>query len=744
MSSGGDLSGFSMLDLFRQEVAAQAAILTEGLLAIERQDGVPARLEALMRAAHSVKGAARIVSLEAGVRVAHALEDCFVAAQRGEWTIGSAQADVLLQGVDFLGRLAEGDAAPPDAVLAGLAGLRQGASPASPPASVAPAPTPPRAEPPRAAAPAAPPAEHRAEPAEQSVRVAALRLNRLLGMIGESLVHTRWMEPFAGSLVRLAGEQAEVCRRLEALASGAASGEAALAADVGAELAQAPEACRRAAVERAAEFDGWSRRSVELAERLYREAVGSRMRPFSDAVQGLPRMARDLARQLGKQARLLIQGEATQVDREILEKLEAPLAHLIRNALDHGVESPAERQAAGKAPEATVTVEARHRAGMLEIVVADDGRGVELERLRRQVVQRGSATAEMAAGFSEEELLEFLFLPGLSTAERVTEVSGRGVGLDIVRSLAQELGGSSRVETLAGAGTRVHLRLPVTLSVQRCLLVEVAGEPLAIPLMRIDQVVVAEASRLERLEGRPFLPLGGRNVGLAEAREVLALESAAPGHPADAWPVVVVSGTAGAYGFVADRFLGEQKLVVRPLDARLGKVAGVSAVSVMEDGSPVLILDTEDLLRLIQRIVEEGGLRAASRAPAAEERPRRRLLVVDDSITVREVERRLLEQHGYAVDAAVDGMDAWNNLRGGAYDLVVSDVDMPRLSGIELVRRIRQDARLSGVPVIIVSYKDRDEDRMQGLDAGANAYLTKSSFHDASLVKAVVDLIGEP
>jgi two-component system sensor histidine kinase and response regulator WspE len=454
-------------------------------------------------------------------------------------------------------------------------------------------------------------------------------------------------------------------------------------------------------------------------------------------------MVRDLARQLNKQARLEIQGQQTGVDREILDRLEAPLTHLLRNGLDHGLETPAERQAAGKPAEGLLTLTARHHSGQLHVTVADDGRGIDLERLRAQVTARELISAELAARLSEPELLEFLFLPGFSTANAVTELSGRGVGLDVVRSFTQSVGGLVRVENRPGAGLLFHLQLPITLSVVRALLVEVGGEPLAIPLARIHQLASTNRDAIRTLEGRWYLTVDQANIGLVDARELLELPSPRP-RPAQ-WPVVILGDRIRGYGLVVDRLLGESKLVVRHLDAQLGKVRDVASVSLLNDGSPVLILDPEDLIRSIENQLAGGRLKHFQSTPtAAPVKKPKRILVAEDSLTVRELERKLLVQRGYLVDVAVDGMEAWNDARLGHYDLIISDVDMPRLNGIDLVRNLKRDPRLSPTPIIIVSYKDRDEDRLRGLEAGANHYLAKSSFHDDSFLTTVTDLIGEP
>jgi two-component system, chemotaxis family, sensor histidine kinase and response regulator WspE len=277
----------------------------------------------------------------------------------------------------------------------------------------------------------------------------------------------------------------------------------------------------------------------------------------------------------------------------------------------------------------------------------------------------------------------------------------------------------------------------------RALLVRIAGEPYAFPLNRIDRIARLVDDDLRVLEGRRHFTMDDQPVGLVEAAQVLDLP---PAERAGEMPVVVVSDRSHRFGVIVEEFLGERDLEVRPLDPRLGKVPDINSASVLEDGVPVLIIDVEDLVRSIDNLLGGRRLRSIATATTASDAPRgpKRVLVVDDSITVRELERQLLEARGYAVDVAVDGLDGWNAVRGGQYQLVISDVDMPRMDGIELVRSIKGDPRLQSLPVVIVSYKEREEDRMRGLDAGADAYLTKSSFHDQTLLDTVADLIGDP
>ena len=284
--------------------------------------------------------------------------------------------------------------------------------------------------------------------------------------------------------------------------------------------------------------------------------------PLANGVRGFPRLVRDVSRQLGKQVKFEVVGETTGVDRDILDGLEAPLNHLIRNALDHGLEMPEERRAAGKNPAGTIRLEARHRAGMLQIILGDDGRGIDLDRLRVTVVEKGLTTAPVVSRLSEAELLDFLFLPGFSTKEEVTEISGRGIGLDVVQSMVQAVRGSVRVSSQLGKGTRFILQLPLTVSVIRALLAEIAGEPFAFPLNRIDRILMLDRHDIRDLEGKPHMLLDDQPVGLVEAAQVLELPAAPREN--SRLPVVVASDRSHRFGVVVDRFLGERDLRVAP------------------------------------------------------------------------------------------------------------------------------------------------------------------------------------
>jgi two-component system, chemotaxis family, sensor histidine kinase and response regulator WspE len=781
----------SMLDLFQGEVDLHAQNLNNGLLDLEWNPTDSERLDGLMRASHSIKGAARIVKVEPAVSLAHAMEDLFVAAKEGQLTISSAVIDLLLRCTDTLtnlGRAAPSGvkddvavaAAPVPELLSAINEARQGTYTATldQPASAIPAPgglvstlsPAPATEPPGgpSAAPASlssapaslvpsPPAALEPRPVEparsaprpdaegETVRVSATNLSAMLELAGEALVRGRMLSAFGEAKQRLKQRLLAVTPALDQLQQHLEVADD----DEGNRLLSAVKGelkrTRLELADQTADFNQFALEYERLAGKLHQETITSRMQPFSDITQGFRRMVRDITRQQGKQARLTVKGKQVKVDRDILTRIEAPITHLLRNALDHGLEAPQDRVAAGKAEQGQLGLEARHKAGLLQISVSDDGRGIDRERLRAKIVAEELIDAELADILTDEELYEFIFLPGFTTAEQLTEISGRGVGMDVVHRVIHEVGGSVRVLSKEGEGTQINLMLPVTLSVIRALTVEIADEVYACRLAQIDRCLKIPCDTVEHLQTEDQLRVlyGGKKLPLINATKVLNLQR--PPREVDDLSVIVASVRNNSFGIIVDRFLGEQDLVVRPLDPRLKQIQSVNAVAIGEDGAPLLLLDVEDMITAIDADISgaRSGMWRISELTQAAAADKARILVVDDSVTVREEERKILEGHGYAVEVAVDGLDGWGALSLGSYDLVITDVDMPRLNGVELVQRIRASEKLAKLPVIIVSYKDRAEDRQAGLEAGAQFYFTKSDFSDASILEAIRELLSE-
>jgi two-component system sensor histidine kinase and response regulator WspE len=350
------------------------------------------------------------------------------------------------------------------------------------------------------------------------------------------------------------------------------------------------------------------------------------------------------------------------------------------------------------------------------------------------------ASDAMAAAMSEGELLEFLFLPAFSLKDSITEISGRGVGLDIVHDTIRQQNGTVRLESEAGKGFRTSITLPLTQSIVRALVADIGGEAYALPIVKVERVVTVPQSSIHTLENKQFFDMGGEHIGLVSGTQALELGEM---QQHDELPAIVIGTGSRRYALVVDKIRGEESLAVQAIDPVFGKMRDISAAALLDNGEPVLILDVPDLLLSIDKLLHEGSLAQMARTGMAGRRKMKRILVVDDSLTVREMERKLLLSRGFEVDIAIDGIDGWNVVRSGDYDLVIADVDMPRMDGIELVSLIKKDLNLHKLPVMIVSYKDRPEDRARGLSAGADYYLTKGSFHDETLLDAVADLIGD-
>lgn len=713
-----------LVRLFAQEVEDKTAQLDRLLLQLE---AAPDRLELIapmMRAAHSLKGAARAVRNEAFVNLAHGLEDRLAAAQKAGGTVTDATIDDALRTIDTLRSLSR-------------AMLEQQSSPEPPPALAAPVQEASEIKLPAAAQP--PPGYIASEDSDPVLRIRASLIGELIALAGSGMVESRRLKLFAERQQRLRRQLGDAARALDALHHrlGAPAAKTALGAEL-ADLRERVGSSRRHVNDWMEDFGEYMRESFDLTERIYHRAAQTRLRPFGEIASGYPRMLRDLARRLGKRVRVLIDGEALAVDRDVLERIDAPLTHLLRNALDHGIESPERRRAAGKADEGQIRVRASYRAGMLAVDVGDDGAGIDSARIRAKLVADGVLDAATAATLDDERLFDHLFGAGFSTRDEVSETSGRGVGLDVVRQMVKQLDGQVRISSRAGHGTCFHLLVPISRVVTRALAVTVAGEAYAFPLLRVERVVRATPDQTHTVEGLQFVALENRHIGLLPLAEQLELGTSRPGK--ELIDLVVISVEGRSLAFVVDSILGEFDLATRPLDSRLGRIADLAALALLPDGAPVVLLDVDDLMR---GALESRRARLAGGGESREEsRQRQRVLVVDDSISVRELERQLLAAHGYEVAVAVDGMDAWSRLREWPCDLVVTDVDMPRLDGIELTRSIKQDPHLRALPVVIVSYRDRPEDRARGLEVRADAYLTKSDFHEDRFVEAVRSLIG--
>ena len=759
-SSGID---FTMLELFKVEAENQAKIIDENLLLLEDDTENSSIIEILMRASHSIKGAARMINFQEIVEISHRMEDCFVNTQNGLITLDKKAIDLLLQCNDVLETVAQmHDEDLPvwlelnneyfthslellDSLATGQdynlpkKNLNKDSNPHLQPevhvkhdhAVQETSPTPKKQT-------------SSSSKVDNSVRIQSSQLNKMLAVSNELLVSQNWLATHLGSLQLLKKRQIDLANTVLKLRQGLDSIDLPEEmAHLLAETESRVELCRQSLNNDINQLDEYDRKSFVLSSRLNQEVISSRMRRFEDGTKGFKRMARDVAHDLDKDVRLEIKGLDTLVDSDILDMIEAPLTHLLRNAIDHGIEIPEQRIENGKPSYGLIRISAFHHAGLLNVTIEDDGKGINLEKLKQKIINRGMVNEQMAEKLSESELLDFLFLPGFSTREDVTEYSGRGVGLDVVHTVVTTLRGQIKSATNPGYGLSVQLQLPLTLSVLHSLQVTIGEEYYALPLSRIHTVIKRQTSDIYTIEDKQLIKYRGLDVSLISGRQILEYGAFEDVH-SEELEIIVLSERGEYYALVVDKIVAETTLALNPIDSRLGKIKDISAVAIADDGKPVLILDVDDLLINIQESIGDSSLGLIRRQSVTEDTVNtKKILVIDDSLTVREVEKNLLESRGYHVDIAIDGVDGWNTLRQGNYELVITDIDMPRMNGIELVTLIKEDAKYKSIPVMIVSYKDNPEDRQKGLEAGADYYLTKGSFHDEGLVDGVVDLIGE-
>lgn len=717
MTMDRDRLAQALMATFLEELEGHVAALNRDLLALEKTPS-PARFAELMttllRTVHSVKGASRAVSVGVIESACHRLEEVLATVQR----LGHAPPELMelcfttADALDDAGRrLAQKQDMHGSPLEALLPRLEEAArSPESP----LPAPEPPRAAAPETPPPAPepPPTPPPEAPAPEGlpVRVSAQKLDALLARSGELRVAGLRMEGRVELLetiheelhqlrLRSRGENEALARRLETRLS---------------QLGRALAADRRTLLQATAGLDEEVRRARTL--------------PFAEACAGLERNVRDLALAAGKRVRLEVQGGALELDRSLLQGLREPLLHLVRNAVAHGVETPAARREAGKPEEGLVKLTAQLRGGRVQVVVEDDGRGLDLASIRARARARGLPVLGDAGD------ARLIFMPGLSTAESVTNVSGRGVGLDVVRSQVESLRGSVDVAYEPRRGTRFVLDVPLTLSTLRVLLVTSGGHTFAVAGESVERLLRLGPEDVRVVEGRQMWAAPRALVPLATLATVLGLGAEAPRPRPGA--MVLASGELRAV-LVVDDVVAEQEVLIRGLGPRIRRARHVSGVAVLPDGRMAPLLNAPSLVR-----AAEGRTVSAGLFPAPEEQKTRlRVLLADDSMTTRALEQSILEAAGYDVLACVDGQEAWERLQAEGADAIVTDVEMPRMDGFALTEAIRGSPRFGRLPIVLVTARSKPEDKARGLQVGASAYLVKSAFDQTHLLETLRQLL---
>ena len=739
-----------LLPRFREMTADRVEKVTSVLLQLERGSASPEQREELARELHTLKGEARMMGFGGISAVVHATEDllksCGASPSRDQAQALLETCDAVLAMLDQPAEIGPAS----EALVVRLNGLARapGAAPAAATAApsaaaAAPAPAP---EP----SPAAPPSEGgfiprrraddaaraptrlelRGDKVQASIRVDVDRLDEIAAIAGDILVEGARANRRSRDLEGLFARWNRVSDRVVALAERLRHDGM---GDKSVEQLEGDVHLLRSDTFRFSRVHSEAVQGARAQFTLMAERVGSaRLIPLSGVLAGFPRAAREMAREQQKELDCEVSGGENGVDKAILLSLNDPLVHLVRNSIDHGVESAAERAAAGKPAVARLTISARTDGDLLALVVEDDGRGISPQKIRAAALARGVVGEQQAAGLSSRAALDLIFLPGFSTREQAGETSGRGVGLDVVRRKVTALGGSVTVESEPGRWTRFTLRMPQSLSLMKVLLVRIDDDVYGLPAVDVDSVGRLDPKDVAEVAGIRAVRYRNKLLPLVALGPLLSLNGG-PRHPR---PTVayVLHGDEGA-AVVVDGLFGEREVAVKAPGSFLKGMRFVTGAAALEDGRVALLLSTPDVIGAARRLASPAMSRGRDRR-------RLRILLVDDSAIAREAEAALLRSLGHEVDEAVDGEDGWQRLQSGAYQLLITDVQMPVLDGIDLTRRVKSTPRFAKLPILILSSLSAPEERRRGVDAGADAYMVKGELDGETLAGTLERLCG--
>ncbi|HZX31926.1 MAG TPA: hybrid sensor histidine kinase/response regulator [Rhodocyclaceae bacterium] len=714
---------------FVEEARDHLNRINDGLAALDTGSADGESINSIFRSAHTIKGSSRMLKLLSITETAHKLEDVLGAMREGKLPYSPALGQLLYQAGDAISALVDALAEandpaalpPPDAALCAALAQAAAGEAAAPESKPEPEPAPTPAEPPPPAPPAGPATVEPKLKTAETVRVKLAKLDELIKLMGEVVSsHARMRQ-------RLQDIHA-IDRHLGEQAGGDGDGLAAIAsrfhgfAQVFKDDVQAQES---------------------LMAELHDKTLLMRMLPLAIVFEPAARLVRELGRSVGKQVDCVVSGTDIELDRQMIDKLSDPIIHLIRNGIDHGIEAPETRIAAGKPPKGRLALSARQDGGWVVIDIADDGAGIPVAAIRDKAVKKGFLSPEKAAALTDPEAIDLIFLPGFSTSSIITDLSGRGVGMDVVKQcVLDDLQGVVNVETRPGAGTTFSLRLPLSLAVMRVLLVEAAGLPFGFTSQHVSELLRLPRDSLMRVAERDaviirneFVPV----VPLAELLDIPPVQSR--GRPASqlGMLLVVLRVRHQKIAVQVDELLDERDMVIKPLPEHLRKLPLVSGMVTTGRNELVSVLHAPALLDAAQRLRgQAGGSRSEGEAGVS----RFKVLVVDDSLNTREIEKDVLEAYGYQVTLAEDGLDGYRKAMDGDFDAVLTDVEMPNLDGFSLTARLRQEERYKDRPIVIITSREKEEDKRRGVQVGADAYIVKGDFDQNNLVDTLRALLG--
>ncbi len=762
---------------FQEEAGEYLQRLNEGVITLEQEPENRELIDQMLRDAHTLKGSSRMVGLIEISDVAHRLEDLMVKIRDGEMRYEPRMSDVFFEALDaivflsehagkettgdldvaaLLGRLADviGEGPTADESPGNEGGAEPGAAEETPDRGDGLAGAPSDAEDVSAPGEASQTEDTDVAARQAStklgtktqptVRVRTEQVDTLLNLVSEVVIGQIKADQKAHELRALASDLGEIWQawiRVKSALSALGMEDSSIAEVVmdDVDVLDGLLAERRRTLGHFVKdyADDVSRSSAVVAD-LQDHGMRLRMLPVSTVLNSFPRAMRDLAHDYRKDVELSIEGGDTELDKKVLEEINDPLIHILRNAVDHGIEAQDVRRAAGKPPKGSIKISARQEGDRIVIEISDDGAGIDPDKVRQAAVRKGYLTEAETHAMSDREATYLIFEAGFSTSAIITEISGRGVGMDVVREfIVEKLKGSLDVTSELGVGTTFRLTIPLTLAIIRALMLKCGGRAFAMPTASIEETLRMDSADVLRVEGREVIRRQRRTIPLVRLADILGLPT--PETAGVKIPVAVIGFSGHRMGFVVDSFLGEQQIVIKPLGSHLRKVENVAGVTVLGAGEVVPILNVPDLM-------QAARMRSvASRAVDVETDTvgkTRRILICEDSFTTRELERSIFEAAGYEVEVAMDGAMGLAKLREGLQiDAVVTDVQMPNMTGFELTKAIKSDPLLEVIPVVIVTSLEREEEKAEGIEAGADAYITKSVFNQDTLLDTVERLI---
>jgi two-component system chemotaxis sensor kinase CheA len=587
-------------------------------------------------------------------------------------------------------------------------------------------------------------APHPSTQMEEYIRVPLSRVDKLLYLVGEVLINRMKVSAITTQAKSLSKLSKEAQKSISSLSEAIKKEFSSEAREVTKLLGQCDAQMQKLRQNNVKLYDHASTLAFHLdpiIDELQANMKKIRMLPLSAIFDGFPRMVRDIATQQGKEVNLLISGEETELDKKVLDGIKPSLIHILRNCIDHGIEEPEVRTALGKQRVGTIKVSALHEADNVVITVEDDGRGMDISQIKQTALKKQLATNDDLERMTDKEILNIVFMNGYSTSPVVTDVSGRGIGLDIVRRDIINLKGRVTLTTQKNGGSKFTLVLPLTIAIIQVLLVEVQDMIFGLPMLPITESVKVKRGDVSTIEGRMAISLRGHTVPLVALKEVLELPPGREekGKTDGEMMVVIATSLDSRIGFVVDRIVGEEEVFIKSLGRHLGKVKNVSGAIIMPTGEVVIVLDMADLIA--HSALSLPVVTGRKGAPELK-RKEKKILVVEDAFSTRELEKTILETHGYLVDTAVDGLDALDRITGTHYDLIVSDIEMPRMDGFELCQTLKKKEGYADIPFVMVTALQKEEDKRRGMEVGAAAYIVKSAFEQTGLLDTIERLVG--